>query len=192
MSDPDETQVKAPAVPEPATTIPAAEIPTAPESVTHPAPVPATETPTVPEVSSRKRGGAVSAICDALKELFHSAPKKVLGWVCAGLAIFLVLCGVGIMWAFIMWGWPSMTGKKLQNWELVNEKSGKAVVELRKATEGGKIETSRVEVPEGVADPKAWALERYGEQRPLKKLDLIPLEPATDTAPVAPTTEVKP
>jgi hypothetical protein len=127
-----------------------------------------------------------------LKELFHSAPKKALGWVCAGLAIFLVLCGVGIMWAFIMWGWPSMTGKKIQNWELVNEKSGKAVIELRTATEGGKIETSRVDVPTGVADPKAWAMERYGESRPLKTLDLIPLEPATDTAPVAPTTESKP
>jgi len=163
MSDSDE--VKAPAVPEPAT------------------PVPASETPTAPEISSRpaKRGGAVQAICDALKELFHSAPKKALGWVCAGLAIFLVLCGVGIMWAFIMWGWPSMTSKKIQNWELVNEKSGKAMVELRTATEGGKIETSRIEVPEGVADPKAWAMERYGEPRPLKKL-----EPTTNTAPASP------
>ncbi len=151
-----------------------------------PAPAPATET------AKLAKRGTIAAICDALKVLFQKAPKVALGWICAGLAIFIVLCGVGIMWAFIMRGWPSMADKKIQNWEMVNEKSGKAVVELRTATEGGKIETSRIEVPEGVADPKDWATKRYGEQRPLKKLDLIPPESTTDTTPVAPITGDKP
>jgi len=128
-----------------------------------------------------KRSGAVASICDALKELFEHAPKRALGWVCAGVSFFVVLCGVGIMVALIQYGWPSMAAKQLKNWEVIDD-SGKAKIELRTATEDGKIATSWIDVPKEVADPKAWATKFYGEQKPLTRMTLIPaIENKTDT-----------
>ena len=171
MSDPNDTQ------------------PAKPVDAPAESPVPATKTVadigdaviSAAENRSAKRSGAVASICDALKELFEHAPKRALGWVCAGVSFFVVLCGVGIMVALIQYGWPSMAAKQLKNWEVIDD-SGKAKIELRTATEDGKIATSWIDVPKEVADPKAWATKFYGEQQPLKQMPLIP----TDTEPIAP------
>ena len=120
--------------------------------------------------------GAVAAICDALKELFEHAPKNALGWVCAGVALFIALCGVGIMTAFIMYGWPTMADKELQNWEVMTTKAGISTVEVRGVDNAGVMNRHSVEVPKGEADPKAWAVSRYGEQKPLTRMSMIPMD----------------
>ena len=140
--------------------------------------------------------GAVAAICDALKELFRDAPKRALGWVCAAVGVFVVLCGVGIMVAFIQQGWPSLSAKPKHNWELMNN-GDRHGVEVRTLTPEGKLQEKWVEIPAEVdpADHKTWAAARYGEQKPLTKMELIPLSPPSDTAPAAPivlTPEKKP
>jgi len=154
------------------------DTPKPPESVPEPA--------TPPEKPASRRAGAVAAICDALKELFEHAPKRALGWVCAGVAMFVVLAGVGVMSALILYGWPSMATKQPKNWELVGD-AAVPVVELREMDEGGAVTVKKVEVPKGVADPHKWAIERYGEQRPLtlKEMPLIPMDdkPPVDNQP---------
>lgn len=136
--------------------------------------------PSQPEKSApAKRGGAVAAIADALKELFEHAPKRALGWVCAGVAVFVVLSGVGLMCALIMYGWPSMAQKKMvRNWELKAE-SGNPVVEFRELDKEGAVSLKKVDVPKDALDPMAWAVERFGEQKMLSVKDL-PAAPAAD------------
>jgi hypothetical protein len=138
------------------------------------------DTPKPPEsvepAAQAKGGGAVAAICDALKDLFSHAPKQALGWVCAGVATFVVLCGVGIMAAFIMYGWPTMADKELQNLEVMTTKSGVPTVEVRSVDKAGVMSRRSVEVPLGESDPKAWATKEYGVQRPLKRIPMIPVD----------------
>jgi len=141
------------------------------------------DTPKPPEsVATTKGAGAIAAICDALKDLFGHAPKQALGWVCAGVSVFVVLCGVGIMAAFIMYGWPTMADKELQNWEVMTTKSGVPTVEVRTVDKMGVMSRRSVDVPEGEPDPKAWAIKKYGEQKPLKRMPLIPMD---DKLPIA-------
>jgi len=175
MSDPQDTQ--------PLESVPAP----ASDSTPTPAPSPVPASIPVAEAAPTAKKGAVASICDVLKTLFCRAPKSALGWVCAGVTAFVVLCGIGIMIAFIMYGWPSMATKKLHNWEVVKD-GNKAMVEVRSLNTDGKIDLLTVPVPEEIKNPKAWALERYGEQR---VLELVPakdtvLAPETDTAPVLP------
>lgn len=136
-----------------------------------------------PVATKTKSAEAVAAICDALKDLFDHAPKQALGWVCAGVAAFVVLCGVGIMAAFIIYGWPTTAEKELQNWEVMSNKAGGTpTVEVREVDNAGVMSRRSVEVPPGEADPKAWATKEYGNQKPLKRMPMIPMDdkiPAT-------------
>ena len=137
------------------------------------------DTDTKPDVHAAivpAKTGAVAAICDALKDLFEHAPKNALGWVCAGVALFITLCGVGIMVAFIMYGWPTTAEKELQNWEVMTTKAGTPTVEVREVDNAGVMSRHSVEVPKGEADPKSWATKEYGVQRPLKRMPLIPMD----------------
>ena len=128
------------------------------------------------------KGGAAAAICDALKELFEHAPKRALGWVCAGVAVFAVLIGVGMMGALILYGWPSMSAEeRVKNWELKAE-AGKPVVEVRNMDKEGLVTMKKVDVPKGVSDPKSWAIERFGEQRPLSMNDEPAASAESDTS----------
>jgi hypothetical protein len=127
------------------------------------------ETKTELSVEPLKSRGATVSICDMLRELFDRAPKKALSWVCAGVAIFVVLSGVGVMGALLKFGWPTLAAKRMQNWELKTE-AGKSFVELRQRDEAGEVKTEKVIVPVDVLDPKAWAVSRYGEQKPLTEM----------------------
>ena len=130
----------------------------------------------VPEVSGlvpvEESNGAVDSICDTLKELFRRAPKAALSLVCASVAAFVVMCGIGIMIAFISYGWPTMAAKQVQNWELKND-NGTSVVELRSRDDMGEMMVETVEVPVDVPDAHEWAVSKYGEQKPLTEIPIL-------------------
>ena len=85
--------------------------------------------------------------------------------------MFVVLCGIGIMGAFILYGWPTAAAKQLTNWDIV-EVAGVPSVELREIDNSGKVISESIKIPAEVPDPHEWARERYGEQRTLTREDL--------------------